>query len=99
MDERKPLEFLKDEQGQPMTLTVEQFKHQMHVDEIKVKRSSTTGKLFIQYGAKTGSCSTKGVPERPMLSYVQGEPTEQNPSGKFWLLHEEGNGGEVVATF
>jgi hypothetical protein len=35
-----------------------------------------------------------------MLSYVQGEPKELNPDGKFWMLHEEGTGGApVLATF
>lgn len=86
------LEFIK-------TLTVEQFKSEVKVDSIAVKRNPQTGKLFIQFGGETGACSTKGVPEKPMLSYVKGEVTERNPDGKFWLLHEEGNGGEVVATF
>lgn len=75
------------------TLTVEQFKDRVKVNEIKVKRNPQTSKLFIQFGSEVGACASKGIPEKPMLSNVRGE------NGEFWLLHEEGNGGEVLATF
>lgn len=82
------------------TLTVEQFKAAMNVSRIDVKQNPKTNTLFFTYGAKTGAVSTKGIPEHPMLSYVKGEPTEKNPSGEFWLLHEEGKGGApVLASF
>ena len=68
------------------TYTVEQFKAAQHVEKIQVRENPHTGKLFFTYGSKTGA--------------VKGEPTEQNPSGQFYLLHEEGNGGApVVAEF
>lgn len=77
------------------SLTVEQFKRAQGVDEIKVKQNPHTGKLFFTFGAKTGAVAVKGVPQHPMLSYVEG-----NDGSKFWMLHEEGNGGApVVATF
>ena len=72
------------------TLTVEQFKAAM-----SVKKNPKTGKLFFAYGAKTGAVAAKGIPHNPMVSNVT------TPDGdKFWLLHEEGQGGApVLATF
>ena len=82
------------------TLTVEQFKDQMHVSRIDVKRNPQTNKLFFTYGAKTGAVAVKGIPAHPMFSLVKGDPTPENPSGEFWLLHEEGQGGApVLASF
>lgn len=82
------------------TLTVEQFKRDQGVERIDVKQNPHTGKLFFTYGAKTGAVAAKGIPNKPMLSYVQGEPTDTNADGKFWMLHEEGNGGApVLASF
>jgi len=52
------------------------------------------------FGAKTGAVAAKGIPQKPMISLVQGEPTLLNPDGKFYMLHEEGTGGApVLATF
>ena len=82
------------------TLTVEQFKAAMHVSRIDVKQNPKTNGLFFSYGAKVGAVAIKGIPEHPMISLVKGEPTEKNPSGEFWLLHEEGQGGApVLASF
>lgn len=82
------------------TLTVEQFKAQMNVSRIDVKQNPKTNKLFFSYGAKVGAVATKGIPEHPMISFVRGESTEDNPSVGFWLLHEEGHGGApVLASF
>lgn len=82
------------------TLTVEQFKRAQGVERIEVKQNPNTGKLFMTFGAKTGAVAAKGIPQRPMISLVQGEATERNPNGKFWMLHEEGTGGApVLATF
>ena len=82
------------------TLTVEQFKEQMKVSRIDVKKNPKTGKLFFTFGAKTGAVAVKGIPQHPMLSFVKGEPSPQNPDGTFWLLHEEGQGGApVLASF
>lgn len=85
------------------TYTVEQFKKEQNVDKISVRKSDTTGKLFFIFGGKTGAVSQsadfKEIAEHPMISLVEGEKTEQNPDGRFFLLHKEGNGGEEIATF
>ena len=77
------------------TLTVEQFKSEMNVSRIEVKRNPHPGKLFFTYGSKTGAVAVKGIPSNPMLSSVT------TPEGdSFWLLHEEGQGGApTLATF
>ena len=77
------------------TLTVEQFKAQMNVSRIDVKKNPKTGKLFFTYGAQTGAVSSKGIPAHPMFSNVTG-----SDGSSFWLLHEEGQGGApVLASF
>lgn len=77
------------------TLTVEQFKAQMNVSRIDVKKNPKTGKLFFTYGSKTGAVAVKGIPAHPMLSNVTG-----NEGSSFWLLHEEGQGGApTLASF
>ena len=82
------------------TLTVEQFKEAMKVSRVDVKKSPKTGRIFFNYGAKTGAVASKGIPQHPMFSFVTGDPTPQNPDGTFWLLHEEGQGGApVLASF
>lgn len=82
------------------TLTIEQFKAKELVPTVQVRRNDATGKLFFTYGSKTGAVSTKGIPEHPVISLVQGDPTELNPTGEFYLLHNEGQGGaHVIATF
>ena len=82
------------------TLTVEQFKAQMNVSRIDVKQNPKTGVMFFTYGAKVGAVSRKGIPQNPMISHVTGDPTPENPSGEFYLLHEEGKGGApVLASF
>ena len=81
------------------TLTVEQFKEAMHVSRIDVKQNPKTNTRFFTYGTKVGAVASKGIPEHPMLSFVKGAATEKNPSGEFWLLHEEGQGAPVLASF
>ena len=76
------------------TLTVEQFKAKELVSRIDVKQNPKTGKLFFTYGSKTGAVAIKGVPNRPMISNVTGQD-----GSSFWLLHEEGQGAETIASF
>ena len=76
------------------TLTVEQFKAKELVSHIDVKRNPKNGKLFFTYGAKIGAVVIKGVPNRPMVSNVTGDDGKS-----FWLLHEEAQGAETIATF
>lgn len=93
MEANKNLEFLD-------TFTVEQFKAEKHVDKIQVKENPNNGKLFFTFGAKVGAVASKGVPTHPMISKVKGDPSERNPDGIFYLLHEEGQGSApVVAEF
>ena len=77
------------------TLTVEQFKAQMRVAHINVKKNPQTNKLFFTFGSKTGAVAVKGIPSNTMLSNVTG-----SDGSNFWLLHEEGTGGApTLATF
>lgn len=93
METNKNLEFLD-------TLTVEQFKAEKHVEKIEVKQNPKNGKMFFTFGAKVGAVASKGVPAHPMISKVKGDPTPDNPTGEFYLLHEEGTGNApVIATF
>lgn len=70
------------------TLTVEQFKAKHNVTRLDIKRNPHTDKLFFSFGAQVGAVSSKGIPQKPMLSHVT---TEEGDS--FWMLHEEGTGG------
>lgn len=85
------------------SLTVEQFKKEKSTSLIKVLRNpKENGKVFMSWGPskeQRGAVSAKGIPTKPIVSYVKGEPTEQNPSGEFWLLHDEGEGAPTLASF
>lgn len=89
------------------TLTVEQFKAQMMVSRVDVKRNPKTGSLFFTYGSKTGAVAAKGIPHHPMFSVVcpEGHQLDIEHAGQrecttFWLLHEESQGGApVLASF
>jgi Na+-transporting methylmalonyl-CoA/oxaloacetate decarboxylase gamma subunit len=76
------------------TLTIEQFKKQFGVSYIDVSQFSLAGELYFTFGSKRGVISTKGLPKKPMVSYVTDESGES-----FWLLHEEGQGAPTIATF
>lgn len=80
------------------TLTVEQFKEEEKVDEVRILRNPHTRKLFMAYGARTGMVSLKGVPTHPMISHViclaktrTGEVIEGMAQHSY-LIHEEGTG-------
>lgn len=76
------------------TETVKQFITRNLVDKVDVKRNPLTGKLFFTYGTATGAVSSKGIPTKPMISSVT------TPDGEsFYLLHEEGVGAPVLASF
>ena len=77
------------------TLTIEQFKAKELVSRIDVKQNPKTGKLFFTFGSKTGAVAIKGVPSRPMISNV----TSSVDGSSFWILHEEGQGAETIASF
>lgn len=88
----RTLKFLK-------TYTIEQFKALTKVDRLDVKKNPKNGNLFFTFGAETGAVASAGIPKHPMVSYVEGEKTERNPTGLFYLLHEEGNGAPTIASF
>lgn len=75
------------------TYTVEQFKNKMQVEQLEVKRNPKTGKLFFLFGVEIGAVASKGIPEKPMVSLVEGD------RGQFYLLHEMGEGAPTIATF
>lgn len=81
------------------TRTVEQFKSEHNAERVDVRKNPKTGNLFFTCGSLIGAVASKGIPEHPMFSLVQGDPTPQNPTGEFWLLHEEGKGAPVLASF
>lgn len=88
------------------TLTVEQFKNKMRVEKLDVKQNPRNGNIFFSYGAKNGAVALKGIPQHPMVSLVcpEGDTIDEEHAGErncttFWLLHEEGSGAPVIASF
>ena len=84
------------------TLTIEQFKAKMNVDKIEVKRNPNTGKIFFSYGSKTGAvttqCSLEELAKGAFISRMPADPANGR-NKEVWLLHKEGKGAEVLATF
>lgn len=87
------------------TKTIEQFKEDKKVSKIDVVKSPRTNKLFFAWGPNEdcyGAVAEKnqnGVFINPVISKVEGEKTERNPDGIFYLLHEEASSANVIATF
>lgn len=82
------------------TQSVAAFKRENGVESLKVMQNPKTGKLFFAtVGGKniTGAVSGEKVPEQPMVSLVQGDPSTENPDGKFYMIHKEGQGLDAVA--
>ena len=84
------------------TLTIEQFKAKMNVSKIEVKKNPKTGKIFFSYGTKTGAVTTKAplaeLAKGAFISLMPADPANGH-DGEVWLLHKEGQGAEVLATF
>lgn len=84
------------------TLTIEQFKAKMNVSKIEVKKSPKTGKIFFTYGSKTGAvtnaCSLDELAKGAFISRMPADPANGHDE-EVWLLHKEGKGAEVLATF
>lgn len=78
------------------TLTVEQFKANQGVNELRVKINPKTGKQFLAWIGGTGAIGGGDVRniENPVISLVRTEDDVE-----FWMLHREGDAGETVATF
>lgn len=85
------------------SITIEQFKKEMDTSLIKVLRNPKEGgKVFMSWGPskeQRGAVQSKCIPTKPIVSWVKGTPTEKNPSGEFWLLHDEGEGAPTLASF
>lgn len=77
------------------TMTVEEFKALFNTKSIKVKRNPETAKLFMVYGDnKVGACCQSGIPKKPVVSKVENEEGDT-----FWMIHNESEGAETLATF
>lgn len=96
---RQNLEFLQGE-----SYTPKQFMLKEGAESLEIKKNHKNGgTLFFTCGTITGAVSSKaasGELTKPIISKVKGDPTERNPTGIFFLLHQQGEGGaETVATF
>lgn len=84
------------------TLTIEQFKAKMGVSKLDVKRNPKTKKIFFSYGTKTGAvttkCSLEELAKGAFVSLMPADPANGHDE-EVWLLHQEGKGAEVLATF
>lgn len=84
------------------TQTIEQFKAEKKISEIRVLRSPKTGKLFLSWVGQdrdlekgfVGGGTLTGL-SRPVISLVEDPETKSS----FYLLHNEGEGLETEATF
>lgn len=77
------------------TMSVRDFKADMGVSEIEVKRNPNTGKLFFVFGAGVGAVSERFEDDEitsPVISQVCSSETGE----MFYLLHQSG-GGEALA--
>lgn len=76
------------------TFTIKQFLEKMGVSRIQIMNDPETGELYFTFGSERGAVSSKGIPEKPVVSYVT------NESGvSLWLLHEEGQGAPTILPF
>ncbi|MCM1221083.1 MAG: hypothetical protein NC548_42030 [Lachnospiraceae bacterium] len=74
------------------TVSVDDFKKEMGVKSLVVKRNPHTGKCFFAYGVKVGAVSEKferGELSDPVVSQVCSPDTGE----MFYLLHQNGEGG------
>ena len=81
------------------TQTIEQFKKEKQVTKIDVVRNPHTGKVFFAWGPNKdcyGAVAEKnqdGNFVNPVISKVDGK------DGVFYLLHEEAQSANVIASF
>ncbi len=87
------------------TLSIEQFKGEVGIDKIQVRKNPVTGTLFftgvvgdIPQPGSMGAVSSRWPCDKPVVSYI--EDTDSNGEIKYlWLLHQLGEGGaEVLAS-
>lgn len=89
------------------TYTVEQFKKELGLEKISIRRNPSTNHLFFSYLAEgqqlTGAVGNDNIPKKPMISMVcpEGETLDPEHCGQkgystFFMVHEEGTGAPVI---
>lgn len=81
--------------------TITNFKNKLGVESIDIKRNPKTNSLFFVWGpgrGEIGAVTSKingdlSLLKKPIISEVEGE------EGTFYLLHNEGEGVETLASF
>lgn len=81
------------------SITIEQFKQEQNVEAIQVVKSPRTQKLFITWGGDTRGIMSKSEITRPMMSFVEVVNETTGELEKTWMLHNEPENKNVVATF
>ena len=74
------------------TMSVRDFKADMGISEIEVKRNPHTGKLFFVFGDGIGAVSER-FEEDEFTSPVISQVCSSDTGELFYLLHQMGNGG------
>jgi hypothetical protein len=74
------------------TMSVSDFKADMGISEIEVKRNPHTGKLFFVFGDGIGAVSER-FEEDEFTSPVISQVCSSDTGELFYLLHQMGNGG------
>jgi len=84
------------------TMSVEDFKASIGTKVIKVKELNAGSlSMLNDLNQVVGSVSIKKVGtlaamDKPVVSEVTGDPTERNPSGVFFMLHQLGENTNAI---
>ena len=87
------------------TVTVREFKQSNNTEKLGIKPAKDKpGHFFMvsDTGKVLGPVSSKKDPkdiEHPVVSEFKGTPTELNPGGFFFMLHERGEGVPTYCEF
>ena len=81
--------------------TIANFKKSLNVETIEIKKNPKTNSLFMTWGPSredTGAVTSKIDGDlsklvKPVISQVEGK------DGLFYILHNEGEGAETIASF
>lgn len=75
------------------SMSVEQFKAEKNLTKLGIANTKN-GRCLYDGLNVVGAVSTKHADiTKPVISEVKGDPTELNPTGVFFLLHQQGEGG------
>ena len=86
------------------TRTLREFKAENNTETLRaIESTKKPGSFFMvnDLGKSLGAVSTGGGKfqpkdiEHPVVSEFYGTPTEENPTGFFFMLHKRGEGGTV----